>query len=131
MLRRIFATRIALFHPTRVRHTPEQVPPVLATAISNVISKDRVVVFLTGTPEEPRCGFTIKMVDMLAQLGIRYSFFNILEDDEICEGLKRYSDWPTYPQLYIDGNLIGGYDVCKDMLLNGQLTKLLKEKDLI
>lgn len=90
-----------------------------------------MVVFLTGTPTAPRCRFTAATVDILKQLGVKYSFFDILEDDEICEGLKVHSGWPTLPQIFIDGELIGGYDVCKTMLLSGDLTKLLKEKDMI
>ncbi|CBH16175.1 monothiol glutaredoxin, putative [Trypanosoma equiperdum] len=131
MLRRIFASSPAFLRCTLPNRAPDQVKPELAAAIRRIIAEDRIVIFLTGTPQEPRCGFTVKMVDMMHQLGVKYSFYNILEDDEVCEGLKIYSDWPTYPQLYIDGDLVGGYDVCKGMLLSGQLTKLLKEKDLL
>ncbi|KEG14008.1 glutaredoxin-like protein [Trypanosoma grayi] len=131
MLRGMFASKLALLRHTRINFTPDKVTPALAAAIGGIIAKDRVVVFLTGTPEKPRCRFTAQMVDMLQQLEVHYSFCNILDDDEVCEGLKTYSDWPTYPQLYIDGELIGGYDVCKNMLLSGQLTQLLKEKELL
>ncbi|ORC90440.1 glutaredoxin-like protein [Trypanosoma theileri] len=131
MLRRLFASKMTLVRQTRVNYTPDKVSPQLSAVISGIIAKDRVVVFLTGTPEEPRCRFTMQMVDMMNQIGIKYSFFNILDDDDVCEGLKTYSDWPTYPQLYIDGELLGGYDVCKNMMLNGELTKLLKEKGLL
>eukprot|EP00658_Telonema_sp_P-2_P062525 TRINITY_DN51198_c0_g1_i1.p1 TRINITY_DN51198_c0_g1~~TRINITY_DN51198_c0_g1_i1.p1 ORF type:complete len:118 (+),score=40.69 TRINITY_DN51198_c0_g1_i1:170-523(+) len=67
--------------------------------------------FLTGSPEAPRCRFTVSLVDILNQIGVQYSYVNILEDDEVCEGLKEFSSWPTYPQVYIDGELIGGYDI--------------------
>lgn len=103
----------------------------LADVLDAIIRKDRMVVFLTGTPTQPRCRFTVATVDILRQLGVKYSYFNILDDDEVCEGLKEYSSWPTYPQVYIDGELIGGYDVIKKMLLDGDLTKLLKDKDLL
>lgn len=109
----------------------ETIPQELADTIDGIIKKDRMVVFLTGTPQQPRCRFTAATVDMFAQLGVKYSFYDILQDDEICEGLKVHSGWPTYPQIYVDGELIGGYDVCKTMLLNGELTKLLKAKDLL
>lgn len=109
----------------------ETISPELAAVIDSIIKKDRMVVFLTGTPTAPRCRFTAATVDILKQLGVKYSFFDILEDDEICEGLKVHSGWPTLPQIFIDGELIGGYDVCKTMLLSGDLTKLLKEKDMI
>ncbi|KAH9577952.1 Glutaredoxin [Trypanosoma melophagium] len=131
MLRRLFTSKITLMRHTRVNYTPDKVSEELALTIKDIITRDRVVVFLTGTPKEPRCRFTVQMVDMMDQINIKYSFFNILDDDEVCEGLKKYSDWPTYPQLYIDGELIGGYDVCKNMMLNGELTKLLKDKRLL
>lgn len=107
------------------------VPPDLAKDIDDIIHNDRLVLFLTGTPEEPRCRFTMQMVDLLDQLGVRYGYFNILDDEEVCEGLKRYSSWPTYPQVYVDGELLGGYDICKEMLLDGSLTKLFQEKELL
>lgn len=109
----------------------ETIPQELAEAIDGIIKKDRMVVFLTGTPNQPRCRFTAATVDILKQLGVKYSFYDILQDDEVCEGLKIHSGWPTYPQIYIDGELIGGFDVCKTMLLSGELTKLLKAKDMI
>lgn len=87
--------------------------------------------FLTGTPEQPRCRFTVQLVDLFNQLGIKYSFFNILDDEEVCEGLKTYSEWPTYPQIYIDGELLGGYDICKNMMLDGTLIRTFKEKELM
>ncbi|ESL07365.1 glutaredoxin-like protein [Trypanosoma rangeli SC58] len=127
----MFASRLLLLRHTRWSYAPDKVAPELAASIRDIISRDRVVIFLTGTPEQPRCRFTVQMVDMMRQLDVPYSFFNVLDDDEVCEGLKTYSDWPTYPQLYIDGELVGGYDVCKNMLLNGQLTKLFKGKNLL
>ncbi|RNF03577.1 glutaredoxin-like protein [Trypanosoma rangeli] len=127
----MFASRLLLLRHTRWSYAPGKVAPELAASIQDIISRDRVVIFLTGTPEQPRCRFTVQMVDMMRQLDVPYSFFNVLDDDEVCEGLKTYSDWPTYPQLYIDGELVGGYDVCKNMLLNGQLTKLFKGKNLL
>lgn len=110
---------------------PADVSAALAKDLHGIINNDRLVMFLTGTPEEPRCRFTMQVVDLMDQLGVRYGFFNILDDEEVCEGLKRYSDWPTYPQVYMDGELLGGYDICKQMMLDGTLTKTLKEKDLL
>jgi Grx4 family monothiol glutaredoxin len=103
----------------------------LHAKLRGLINQDRLVVFLTGTPEEPRCRFTFAMSDMLRQLGVQYTYVNILSDDDVCEGLKEYSNWPTYPQVYLDGELLGGYDVCKKMLLDGELTKMLKDKGLL
>ncbi|CAD2222490.1 glutaredoxin-like protein [Angomonas deanei] len=115
--------------PTRPFLAPSDVEADLAKDIKGIIDNDRLVVFLTGTPENPRCRFTVQLVDLLVQLGVKYSFFNILDDDEVCEGLKTYSDWPTYPQIYIDGELLGGYDIARKMMLDGTFTKMLKEKN--
>ncbi|KPI84134.1 glutaredoxin-like protein [Leptomonas seymouri] len=122
---------VAPLHTSRVCYAPSDVPAALAKDIKDIIHHDRLVVFLTGTPEQPRCRFTVQLVDLLNQLGIKYSFFNILDDDEVCEGLKRYSDWPTYPQVYVDGELLGGYDVCRHMMLDGSLIHTFKEKELL
>jgi monothiol glutaredoxin len=103
----------------------------LQQRLHKLIHADRVVVFLTGSPDQPRCRFTAMMVDMLRQLGFEYGFVNILEDDDVCEGLKVYSSWPTYPQMYVDGELVGGFDVTKEMVMNGELMKLLKEKKIV
>ena len=108
-----------------------QLPRELQETIRGIIGQSRIVVFLTGTPDEPRCRFTSALVDILRQVGVHYSFYNILEDDEVCEGLKEFSSWPTYPQVYVDGELLGGYDVTKQLLLSGELTKMLKEKNLL
>ncbi|KPA80788.1 putative mitochondrial glutaredoxin-like protein [Leptomonas pyrrhocoris] len=121
----------ASLHTSRVFHAPSDVPAELAKDIKGIIEHDRLVVFLTGTPEQPRCRFTVQLVDLFNQLGIKYSFFNILDDEEVCEGLKQYSDWPTYPQVYLDGELLGGYDVCKGMMLDGSLIRTFKEKELM
>jgi Grx4 family monothiol glutaredoxin len=105
--------------------------PALRKRIEDAIHKGRIVAFLTGTPEDPHCGFTVRIVELLEQLNVNFEHFDVLSDDEVCEGLKAYSDWPTYPQLYVDGDLIGGYDVVKGMMLDGSLVKLLKEKKLL
>lgn len=124
-------TPAAALHTSRVCCAPSDVSPDLAKDIKDIIEHDRLVVFLTGTPEQPRCRFTVQLVDLFNQLGIKYSFFNILDDEEVCEGLKTYSDWPTYPQVYLDGELLGGYDICKKMMLDGELIRTFKEKDLM
>lgn len=103
----------------------------LKKEIQAMITQDRMVCFLTGSPEAPRCRFTVSLVDILNQIGVQYSYVNILEDEEVCEGLKVFSSWPTYPQVYIDGDLIGGYDIIKTMMLDGELPKLLKSKKLL
>lgn len=110
---------------------PKDVSEELAQDLQRIIAHDRVVAFLTGTPEAPRCRFTVQLVDLLEQLTVPYGYFNILDDDEVCEGLKQYSDWPTYPQVYVDGELVGGYDVVVSMARSGALTKMLSEKGIL
>jgi monothiol glutaredoxin len=109
---------------------PSAVRAELATQLKEMIHKDRVVVFLTGKPNAPRCGFTSRMVSLLNQFQVPYSYVDIMEDDEVCEGLKVYSDWPTFPQMYVDGQLIGGFDVLNQMAKDGSLIKLMKDKQL-
>lgn len=99
--------------------------------LDSLINKGRITVFLTGTPMQPRCGFTVRMVEMLEQLPIKYEYVDIMQDEEVCEGLKEYSNWPTYPQLYIDGELVGGWDVTRQMVIDGTLIQHLHEKGLL
>lgn len=94
-----------------------------------LIERDHVVIFVTGTTTHPRCGFTEKLVKMLEDdLGLadRYTYFDIMADEEICQGLKKYSDWPTYPQVYVKGELLGGLDICTKMHEKGQLAAAVK-----
>jgi Grx4 family monothiol glutaredoxin len=87
------------------------------------------MLFMKGSPEAPRCGFSRTIVGILneaAGLG-KYGFFDILTDEEVRQGLKTFSDWPTFPQLYIDGELIGGLDIVKDMQEEGELTKVIQK----
>eukprot|EP00796_Vickermania_ingenoplastis_P011879 gene11879-8165_t len=125
------SSRDVVFSPSAMHRAPSDVSEALAKDLHNIIHHDRLVAFLTGTPTAPRCRFTVQLVDLLEQLAVPYGYFNILTDDEVCEGLKRYSDWPTYPQVFLDGELLGGYDVVQQMMLDGSLPKLLKEKQLL
>ncbi|CAE7851877.1 GLRX3 [Symbiodinium sp. KB8] len=85
------------------------------------------VLFMKGSPEEPRCGFSAKAVELLNSAGFQYSTFDILSDQEVREGLKKYSNWPTYPQFYVKGKLIGGLDIMKEMAEDGDLEALKGE----
>lgn len=100
--------------------------PNLDERLSKLINRHRIMVFMKGVPSAPQCGFSRQMVAMLDQEGVAYDAFNILEDEEIRQGLKKFSDWPTYPQLYVDGDLIGGLDICKEMADGGDLSALLR-----
>ena len=98
--------------------------------INNEISTNDVVLFMKGTPVFPMCGFSAAVVEILSQIGIKYSTVNVLDNDEIREGIKKFSNWPTIPQLYIKKEFIGGCDIIKEMYESGDLKKVLKEKEI-
>ena len=93
--------------------------------IKQQLSSNKVLLFMKGTPDFPQCGFSAAAVQMLNALGTQYNSVNIFEDPELREALKQYSNWPTYPQLYINGELIGGADIIREMYQSGELKKLL------
>jgi monothiol glutaredoxin len=85
-----------------------------------------VVLFMKGTPDFPQCGFSAQTVSALRNLGAEFRHVNIFDDPELREALKRYSNWPTYPQLYVKGELIGGCDIALEMYRNGELKQVLE-----
>jgi monothiol glutaredoxin len=97
----------------------------LRQRIADTIAKDRVMLFMKGNPQMPQCGFSAAVVGVLKELGAKYGSYNILADPELREGLKEYSSWPTYPQLYVDGKLVGGADIVRDLHAKGELAKLI------
>lgn len=97
--------------------------------LTYLIKRPGIVLFITGTPSQPRCGFTGKLCEMVEAMGAPYVYYDVMASDEVCEGLKRFSNWPTYPQVYVDGELIGGLDVCKQLQEEGELRETLKLKD--
>ena len=84
-----------------------------------------VLLYMKGTPDFPQCGFSAKTVSVLRAAGAKFAYINIFEDPEIREGLKAYSSWPTFPQLYITGELIGGCDIAVELFESGELQKIL------
>ena len=99
--------------------------PAIESRIQQTIGRDRVMLFMKGTPQFPQCGFSAAVVGMLKQTGARFGSYDILTDPEMREGLKEYSSWPTYPQLYVDGKLIGGADIVRALHDQGQLDKMI------
>ncbi|XP_024387528.1 monothiol glutaredoxin-S17 isoform X1 [Physcomitrium patens] len=99
----------------------------LETRLKNVINQSATMLFMKGTPDAPRCGFSTKVVNALKEEGIEFGSFNILEDEEVRQGLKTYSNWPTYPQLYYKGELLGGCDIILEMKASGELKSALTE----
>ncbi len=94
--------------------------------IEKTLGESPVVLFMKGTPDFPQCGFSGQAVAALNAIGKPYAFVNIFEDPEIREGLKTYSNWPTFPQLYVKGELIGGSDIVIEMYHSGELKELLE-----
>ena len=95
--------------------------------IRSQISSGPVVLFMKGTPDFPQCGFSAQTVAALRALGADFRHVNIFEDPELRDALKKFSNWPTYPQLYVNGELVGGCDIVLDMHRSGELKKLLAE----
>ena len=96
--------------------------------IKNEISSSDVVLFMKGTPAFPMCGFSAAIAKVLSDLGVKFSSVNVLESDEMREGIKQFSNWPTIPQLYIKEEFIGGCDIIKEMYESGELLELLNTK---
>jgi monothiol glutaredoxin len=101
----------------------------LKKRIADTISKGRVMLFMKGNPSMPQCGFSAAVVGVLKEIGVPFESTNILADNELREGLKEYSSWPTFPQLYIDGKLVGGADIVREMHAKGELAKLINQPD--
>jgi len=95
--------------------------------IRTELDSSPVVLFMKGTPDFPQCGFSAQTVAALRAVGAEFKYVNIFEEPELREALKRYSNWPTYPQLYVKGELVGGCDIALEMYKSGELKKLLAE----
>ena len=98
--------------------------------IENSIQKNDVCLFMKGSPDAPQCGFSMAVSNVLKHLEIKFTGINILEDSDLRDGIKVYSEWPTIPQLYIKGEFIGGCDIVKEMFENGELQKILSNKSI-
>ena len=98
--------------------------------IPNHIDSNDVCLFMKGTPDAPQCGFSMAVTNMLKLLEVNFQSVNVLEDQNIREGIKVFSDWPTIPQLYIKKEFIGGCDIVKEMYENGELKKVLEDKQI-
>ena len=96
--------------------------------IQNHIDTNEVCLFMKGTPDAPQCGFSMAVSNMLKILEVNFKGINVLEDQNLREGIKTFSDWPTIPQLYIKKEFVGGCDIVKEMYENGELKKILENK---
>ena len=99
--------------------------------IKTIIDSNSIVLFMKGTPESPQCGFSMAVSNILRHLKVKFESVNVLENNEIRQGIKDYTDWPTIPQLYIKGEFVGGCDIVKEMFEKGELKKLLESKSLL
>ena len=99
--------------------------------INNLIKEHNVCLFMTGTPDSPQCGFSMAVSNVLKHLNVKFEGINVLEDENLRQGIKDFSDWPTIPQLYVKGEFVGGCDIVKELFENGELKSLLKDKKLI
>ena len=96
--------------------------------IQNEIDNNEVCLFMKGTPDAPQCGFSMAVTNMLKLLEVNFQSVNVLEDQNIREGIKVFSDWPTIPQLYVKKEFVGGCDIVKEMYESGELAKLFESK---
>ena len=101
----------------------------IAERIQNDIDTNRVMLYMKGIPEVPMCGFSKTVVDILNHLNVEFASANVLEDMELREGIKEFSDWPTIPQLYVNGEFVGGCDIAVEMFQSGELQPLLQGDD--
>ena len=99
--------------------------------IQKIINDNDVCLFMKGTPDSPQCGFSMAVSNVLKHIGINFKGINVLENENLRQGIKDFSDWPTIPQLYIKGEFIGGCDIVKEMFDNGELNKKFTEKGLL
>ena len=98
--------------------------------IEKHLQQNDVCLFMKGTPDVPQCGFSMAVSNVLKHLEIKFTGINVLEDSDLREGIKAFSEWPTIPQLYIKGEFIGGCDIVKEMFENGELQKVLSNKSI-
>ena len=96
--------------------------------IKDIVGANDIVLFMKGTPDAPQCGFSMAVSNILKHLKVKFEGVNVLSSDELRQGIKDYTDWPTIPQLYVKGEFVGGCDIVKEMYENGELKKVLTDK---
>jgi len=99
--------------------------------IAQTVATNPVVLFMKGVPEQPRCGFSAVVVQILDHLGVDFVGVDVLQDDELRQGIKEFTDWPTIPQLYVKGEFVGGADIIREMFQSGELKPFFKDQGLI
>jgi monothiol glutaredoxin len=99
--------------------------------IAKAVAEHPVIVFMKGEPEQPRCGFSAAVVQILDHLGVEYVGVDVLQSEALRQGIKEFSDWPTIPQLYVKGEFVGGSDIVREMYSNGELQELMQSQGLL
>ena len=99
--------------------------------IKKTILENDICLFMKGTPDSPQCGFSMAVSNVLKHLNVKFKGINVLEDENLRQGIKDFSDWPTIPQLYVKGEFVGGCDIIKEMFEKGELQEFFKKKDLL
>jgi len=123
-------TKVVKFHSTSfVAPIINAAPQDLDDRLKSLISSQPCMLFMKGSPNEPKCGFSRQIIELLKSNAVQFGHFDILTDNEVRQGLKKYSDWPTYPQLYSNGELIGGLDIVKELVESGELADVLPKKE--
>ena len=103
----------------------------IKTEIKKLIDTNDVCLFMKGVPDAPQCGFSMTVSNILKHLNVNFKGVNVLDDQNLRQGIKEFSDWPTIPQLYIKGEFVGGCDIVKELFENGELKQLLVQKKII
>ena len=99
--------------------------------IESLIKDNDVCLFMKGTPDAPQCGFSMALANVLKHLNVNFKGINVLEDENLRQGIKNFSDWPTIPQLYVKSEFVGGCDIVKEMFEKGELKKFFEDKKII
>lgn len=138
MFRTSFLRPISHFRSPVLRSTQSSFIRLLSTetkdAIEKAVASAPVVLFMKGTPEFPQCGFSRATINILGTTGVdpeKFAAYNVLEDQELRDGIKEFSEWPTIPQLYVEKEFVGGCDIVTSMAQSGELTELLEKKNLL
>lgn len=99
---------------------------VIHSRIENMVKSNKIFLFMKGSPQMPMCGFSAQAVRLLQEHGVKFEAFNVFDDEDIRQGIKEYADWPTIPQLYVNGEFVGGCDIMTELHQTGELAALLK-----
>ena len=99
--------------------------------LQKLVEEEDVILFMKGTPDFPQCGFSSQVVQLLSHLGVSFTGVNVLENDDLRQGVKEFSSWPTIPQLYVKGEFVGGCDIVREMFESGELRPLFEQKGLL